>query len=106
MTKTRPRDFLKKSGNGKAKPNATSEPENGKGGSFARILDGGVSNGAYGERFFLNVDMNGLAAGAGGRLPPQAGSGGAARSAIAEGACLSQQPRTPIAAPVCSIPRR
>lgn len=54
------RDFLKS--NGKANSNRTaSQPQTAKGNgpAFARLLDVGVTNGQYGERFYLNVEVNG-----------------------------------------------
>lgn len=38
------------------------QAHNGNGAMFARLLDVGVSNGQYGERFFLNVQVNGRTA--------------------------------------------
>jgi len=48
---------------GNAKPTATktsaSTPPKTNGVTFGRLIDVGVSNGQYGERFFLNVQVNG-----------------------------------------------
>jgi len=54
------KDFLKK--NGKPNSNRTAsqtQTPRGNGAAFARLLDVGVTNGQYGERFYLNVEVNG-----------------------------------------------
>lgn len=35
------------------------QPQKGNGAAFARLLDVGVTNGQYGQRFFVNVEVNG-----------------------------------------------
>jgi SWIM zinc finger len=53
--------FLANNPGSKTNPGGSQQPPAGKpnGATFARLLDVGVSNGQYGERFYLNFQVNG-----------------------------------------------
>jgi hypothetical protein len=55
------KNFLGKNPGTNGNPVKTYQPQTPKpnGATFARLLDVGVSNGQYGERFYLNVQVNG-----------------------------------------------